>query len=312
MLWNIILFFIGFYILVKGDNLLVDGSSSLARKLNVSSIVIGLVIAGIGTSIPEFAVSFIANLTGKGDIGLGTIIGSNTFNILFILGVSALFFPLTMKKYWVDRDLIWNIVAVLAAALFAFFGDGQISRWEGFLMIAIFSIWLYLVLKNEGREKEEQQEWKIAALPLSIFMILGGLVGVILGGNWVVDGAALMAKELGFSDALIGLTIVGIGTSLPELAVTFVAAYKKRPGLALGNIIGSNVFDFLMVLGVAALAKPVLFPSHLFIDISVTLFATAFLFSSMFMGKRYVLKRWQGFGFVLLYIIYIIFLVGRG
>jgi len=310
---EIVLFFIGFYILIKGANFLVDGSSSLARKLNISSIVIGLVITGIGTSIPEFAITFIGNLTNKSDISLGTIIGSNTFNILFILGVSALFFPLTIKKIWVHRDLVWNIIAVFTVVLLVTINNYRISRIEGLLMLTIFSIWLYFVIKKETNETEEQKEWKIVTIPLSVFMILSGLVGVIVGGNWIVDGASVIAQRLKISDALISLTVVSIGTSLPELAVSLVAAYKKRPGLALGNIIGSNIFDFLMILGFASFIKPISFSTDLFIDILITLFSTLLLFISMFVGKqKYILERWQGFIFILIYIVYLIFLINRG
>jgi len=310
---EIVLFFIGFYILIKGANFLVDGSSSLARKLNISSIVIGLVITGIGTSIPEFAITFISNLTNKSDISLGTIIGSNTFNILFILGISALLFPLPIKKIWVKRDIVWNMIAVFIVAFLVIINNYQISRIESLLMLTIFSIWLYFVIKKESHETEAQQEWKMIALPIALFMILGGLIGVIVGGNWVVDGAVAIAQKLNISNSLISLTIVSIGTSLPELAVSLVAAYKKRPGLALGNIIGSNIFDFLMILGFASFIKPISFSNHLFIDILITLLSCVLLFVSMFIGKeKYTLKRWQGFIFVLFYILYLIFIINRG
>jgi len=310
---EIVLFFIGFYILIKGANFLVDGSSSLARKLNISSIVIGLVITGIGTSIPEFAITFISNLTNKSDISLGTIIGSNTFNILFILGISALLFPLPIKKIWVKRDIVWNMIAVFIVAFLVIINNYQISRIESLLMLTIFSIWLYFVIKKESHETEAQQEWKMIALPIALFMILGGLIGVIVGGNWVVDGAVAIAQKLNISNSLISLTIVSIGTSLPELAVSLVAAYKKRPGLALGNIIGSNIFDFLMILSFASFIKPISFSNHLFIDILITLLSCVLLFVSMFIGKeKYTLKRWQGFIFVLFYILYLIFIINRG
>jgi len=267
MFLTLLLFFIGFYILIKGANFLVEGASSLARRLNISSLVIGLVIAGIGTSIPEFATSFLANLSGRGGIGLGTIIGSNTFNILFILGISALSFPLTFKPVWVERDLIWNIIAVLAVAAFVFpFSDGTISRLEGLFMLILFFFWLYRTVRySESEDLNLADPPRVIAFPLVLVLIVSGLLGVILGGKWVVDGAALMARELGIAEGLVGLTVVGIGTSLPELAVTFVAALKGRPGIAVGNIIGSNIFDFLMILGFGALVSPLMFPPELFL-----------------------------------------------
>jgi cation:H+ antiporter len=310
---TILLFFVGFYILIKGANFLVDGSSSLARKFNLPSLVIGLVIAGIGTSIPEFAISFIANLQSNTSIGLGTIIGSNTFNLLFILGATAFFFPLKMKKEWVDRDLVWNVVAVAIALFFAgLLGAGTISRPEGVLLLLVFFIWIFKAVHEKEKSPEDNRNLRILTLPLTSIMIIGGLVGVILGGKWVVDGAVEIAAWLGIPGALIGLTIVGIGTSLPELTVSFVAAFKKRPGLALGNIIGSNIFDFLMILGFAAVIKPIIFPNELLIHAVVTLVASFFLYGLIILsGKKYTLERWHGLVLVLFYILYVLSMVGQ-
>lgn len=312
MFLNLILFFVGFYILIKGANFLVDGASSFARKLNIPSLVIGLVIVGIGTSIPEFATTFIANLTDKPEIGIGTIIGSNIFNMLFILGVSSLFFPLALKQYWVDRDLIWNIMAIAIASFFIVSDGGTISRLEGLFLLIVFGIWLYLVIKKHKDEKEEQAVWKTTTWPLAMVMIIAGFIGVILGGKWVVDGATIIARELHMSESFIGLTIVGIGTSLPELIVSFVAAYKKQIGIAFGNIIGSNIFDFLMILGVSALTKPIIVAPQFITDTIIVLLSAAFLYSSMFVREQYILKRWQGLAMIFLYILYFVYLIGRG
>jgi cation:H+ antiporter len=297
MFLTLLLFFIGFYILIKGANFLVEGASSLARRLNISSLVIGLVITGIGTSIPEFATSFLANLSDREGIGFGTIIGSNTFNILFILGISALIFPLTFKPVWVERDFIWNIIAVLVVAAFALpFSDGTISRLEGLFMLILFFFWLYRTVHySESEDSDRVDPPRAIALPLALVLIMSGLLGVILGGKWVVDGAAIMARELGMAEGLVGLTLVGVGTSIPELAVTFVAALKGRPGIAVGNIIGSNIFDFLMILGFGALVSPLMFPPELFFDIIVTVLSAALLYGFMYIGEYFVLKRWQGF-----------------
>jgi cation:H+ antiporter len=314
MFFTLLLFFVGFYILIKGAGFLVDGSSSLARRFHISNLVIGLVIAGIGTSIPEFSISFIANLFGEGEVGLGTIIGSNTFNILFILGVSALFFPLRLKPEWVHRDMAWNIIAVFVAASFAIpLGDGTLSRFEGFFMLALFSFWLYVTIKKSNSVNyEEGEPFRVLTFPIAAGLILAGLLGVILGGKWVVDGAVLIARELGMSEGLIGLTIVGIGTSLPEFAVTFVAALRGQPGIAVGNIIGSNIFDFLMILGFGALIRPIDFPPHLFLDMIITMLSASILYGFMFMGEIYVLKRSQGLFLIFLYVIYVLYVIGRG
>lgn len=313
MFFTSLLFFVGFFILIKGANFLVDGSVVFARKFNVSPLVIGLVIVGIGTSIPEFAISYLSNLAGESDMALGTIIGSNTFNILFILGVCALFFPLAMRKEWVARDMIWNMIAVSIPLIIAVpLADTVISRGEGFLMVLLFGYWLYIVIKESNSIVEHEKEIRVVALPIALLLMGAGFFGVILGGKWVVDGAAAIARELGVSEKMIGLTIVGIGTSLPEFMASFVAAYKKQASIAVGNIIGSNIFDFLMIMGVAAMTKPIVFPSNLFIDILVTLFATALLYGAMFIGRKYILKRWQGALFILAYLAYLGYLAVRG
>lgn len=314
MFLTLVLFITGFYILIKGANWLVDGSVALARFLKISSLVIGLVIAGIGTSLPEFAVTFIANLTGAGDVGLGTVIGSNTFNILFILGVSALFFPLTLHPHWVHRDLMWNVVAVLMVAAFAVpLAGGVITRVEGAVLLLMFAVWLYWsIAKSNHAEPPEDASYRMIALPIAVSLTLAGFIGVLLGGKWVVDGAVVIARELGLGEAMIGLTIIGIGTSLPELAVTFVAAFRGQPGIAIGNIIGSNIFDFLMIIGASALARPIVFSPHLFPDIIVTALAAAVIYGFMFMGEPYVFKRWQGLLSVLAYGLYAAYLVTRG
>lgn len=306
---TIILFFLGFYILIKGASFLVDGAVSFAHKFKISHIVIGLVIVGIGTSIPEFAITFVANLLGKNDVGIGTVIGSNTFNILFILGFCALLFPLTLKEIWVKRDLVWNIGAVIFSATLAL--DGQISRLDGFFMLIIFILWLFHVLKESKNNKDnnETEKFHIVALPIAILMTLAGFLGVIFGGKWIVDGAVEFAKSFGINETIIGLTILGMGTSLPELAVSLTAAYKKQPGIAIGNIIGSNIFDFLMILGVSSVVRPILFPKNLLWDLGLTLFSAILLYIFMFTGERHTLNRFEGFLFIAIYIVYLVLII---
>lgn len=320
MFITIVLFFVGFYILIKGSNFVTDGASLLATKLNISTWVIGLLIVGIGTSIPEFSISVISNLLGEGEIAFGTIIGSNTFNILFILGASAILFPLTFKKRWVRRDLVSNIFAIIIASLAGIYSllgksDFIISRIEGFIMLILFCIWVYYSLKKPDDTSTDNIDNRVTlafTLPVMVFMILAGLIGVILGGKWVVDGAIEIAKNLGMSEKLIGLTIVGIGTSLPELAVSLSAAYKKQVGIAVGSIIGSNIFDFLMILGFSAVLSPVVLNPELYIDVFVTLMSAAVLAALMFLGKRYVLTRPKGVLLIAVYILYLVYLAVRG
>lgn len=305
---TVFLFFIGFYVLIKGAGFLVDGAVVFAHKFKISHIVIGLVVVGIGTSIPEFAITFVANLLGNKEIGLGTVIGSNTFNILFILGFCALLFPLTLKETWVKRDLVWNIGAVLFAGVLAI--DGKLSGLDGLIMLVVFISWLIHVTR-EGKNNHEQNKetFHIVTIPIAMLMMAAGFVGIILGGKWVVDGAVAIARSFGMSEALIGLTIIGIGTSLPELTVSAIAAYRKQPGIAVGNIIGSNIFDFLMILGASALVKPILFPKNLFFDLVVTLFSAILLYVFMFTGQRHTLKRFEGFVFIAIYIAYLAYII---
>lgn len=307
---SIFLFLVGFYILIKGANWLVGGASSLAVRLGVSNFVIGLVIVGIGTSIPEFATFFVGHLSGENEIALGTIIGSNTFNILFILGLSSLVVPLVFKPNWVKRDLLWNIIAVSVPLVLIISSDWLLTRWSGLFMLVLFAWWMIAVIKKPNEEASGEKSLQVIALSVSAGLILAGLLGVILGGKWVVDGAVEIAKLAGVSERLIGLTIIGIGTSLPELSVTFMAALRRQPGIAIGNIIGSNIFDFLMILGVGAMFKPILFPLDIGVDMVITLLSAAALYGFMYIGERFILKRWQGLLLVIFYILYLAY-IGR-
>lgn len=314
MALSLILFAFGFWILIKGANILVDGASSLARRLGVSSFVIGLVIVGIGTSIPEFAVAFLGNLIGEADISLGTIIGSNTFNLLVILGLAAIIRPLEFQPAWVGRDLVWNAVAVALAGLTVLDGAGpaEITRGEGVVLILAFLLWIILALRQPPDDGERSGSFHSIALPLSALMIAAGLAGVFLGGKWVVDGAVAIAGALGMSSAFVGLTIVGIGTSLPELAVSLTAVWRRQAGIAAGNIIGSNIFDFLLIIGASAVTRTIAFPTALAPDIALTFGVSVLLIVLLSVGGRYTLRGWQGFGFVLLYLLYLAYLAIRG
>lgn len=305
MFLKILAFFLGFYILIKGADLLVKGGSVLAHRLKVSPLVIGLLIAGIGSSIPEFATSFIGNLVNHPNISLGVIIGSNIFNMLFILGFSALFTEIKFKPHWVDRDLFLNVIVILIS-LFFMFTNYQISRIEGLLMFLFFLFWIYLVLKHKKDEIEEKQEWQFIALPLSGLMVVGGLLGTIFGGKLVVDGAQVIAQELGVLESVVALIIIGVGTSLPEFVITLVAALKKESALALGNVIGSNIFDFLMILGFSAIFKPILVDKIFIFETLIALFSALFLYGALLVGEKYVLKKWEAFLMILIYLIYLI------
>lgn len=313
----IVLFFLGFYILIKGANILIRGASSIANILGLSPWFIGMVIVGIGTSIPEFSIN-VASVFNGNNIGLATIIGSNTFNILFILGISALFVPLVFRREWIVRDLPINMLAVLVAAaaiLLPFFGDTElhgISRLEGAVLTVLLFVWIFFMLRRKSTLSGDGDVQAFSWTTSLVFIIVG-LVGVFFGGKWVIDGAAVMADLIGVSSSLVGFTVVAIGTSMPELAVSVVATFKRQTSIAIGNVIGSNIFDFLGILGITALIRPVSVVDKLQFDIFATFLATLLLFAAAyFIGKRFTIGRVEGVVFVLCYLIYFAFLFLRG
>lgn len=320
MIFTYTLFFVGFAALIKGADLLVDGASSLARRLGVSALVVGLTIVAFGTSTPELIVNIFASIKGNTDIAIGNILGSNIANILLILGISAVIYPLAVKKGTVWKEIPFAFLAVIVLALMvndAFIDNGLFSgltRIDGFILISFFIIFLYYVFGISKAEPADAVETTplIHSLWRSSLMVGGGLVGLVVGGKWIVDGAVAIATGLGVSEALIGLTVVAVGTSLPELATSAVAAYKKDVDIAVGNIVGSNIFNIFWVLGVSAVIRPLPFSQTLMSDVFITVIATFLLFASLFIGKRHILERWQGIGFIVLYVGYVTYLVIRG
>ncbi len=317
MIGDILFFSVGFLILVKGSSILIDGASSLARLFKVSSWIIGVIIVGIGTSIPEFSIN-LASVFRQADIGVGTIVGSTTFNILFVLGTAAIISPLAMRPAWVKKDFAIAALAILVAAWLAFWHvAGQpffigITRAEGLVLFLLFLVWLWFEMRYERRRGADEAPAKVFTIFTSWLMIIIGVAGVALGGKWVVDGATTLARAFGASEALIGLTLVSAGTSIPEFFVTINAVIKKQTGLAVGNIVGSNIFNFFGIFGVVSIIKPLSFSAGFTFDMAVAFAATLLLIAYMFMGDRYILKRWHGVVFLLIYITYIIFLLNRG
>ena len=313
---SLILFFTGFYILIKGAKILIDSAISIARIFNISNWFTGVVIVGIGTSIPEFSIN-IASVFNNSPVGISAIIGSNTFNILFILGVSALFYPISMKKEWVIKDFLFNIIAVVVSAvviIFPLFGKSGflgVERIEALFLLTLFIGWS-LYMFNRKIDDEKNVDYKIFSAFSSFVMIIVGFIGVFVGGHWVVDGAETIAVFFNASPALIGLTIVAAGTSLPELTVSMVALFKRRTEIAVGNIIGSNIFDFLGILGITALFRPIVVPSSAQFDIFATLGSVFLLFALTFIGRKYILSRIEGLIFIIGYILYLFFIIWRG
>lgn len=312
-----ILFIIGFIILIKGAGLLVDGASSLAKKLKISALVIGLTVVAFGTSMPELFVNLFASFQGKAEIAIGNILGSNIANILLILGISAIIYPLTVTKGTVWKEIPFSLLAALTMGIMANdvlidkSGSNVLTRIDGLVLIGFFIIFLYYtfgIAKNQNPDDKENNV-KIYKTTTSLMMIILGLGFLALGGKWIVDGAMALATLLGVSQSLIGLTIVAVGTSLPELATSAVAAYKKNSDIAVGNIVGSNIFNIFWVLGLSALIKPLPFTPSSGLDIGMTVFATLLLFLWMFIGKKRVLQPWQGMVFLMIYFAYILILI---
>ena len=303
----------GFVSLIFGANWLVDGASSLAKKHHISDLAIGLTIVAFGTSAPELVVNAIASYEGYSDIVLGNIIGSNNFNLFIILGVAGLIFPISVQSSTVWREIpISFFVAVILLLIGneVFISDyPQISRFDGLLLITLFALFLFYVYKQMKTEETatialaEKSNIKIWAL------IFGGLVGLIIGGQLVVSNSIELATSLGISEKIIGLTIVAAGTSLPELVTSIVAALKKNSDIAIGNVVGSNVFNILLILSVSAFIKPISYNANFNLDIVILLGGTLFLFIAMFTGKRKKLDRCEAGLLLSFYLVYTIYLV---
>ncbi len=324
----IVIFFLGLFILVKSSDYLVDGASSIAGKFKISPIVVGLTIVAFGTSAPELVVSITSALSGSTDIALGNVVGSNIFNILFILGVSALIYPISLKKNTVWKEIPFSLLAVL---LLLFFGaslaidKGQfidiyglstltvLGKSYGLTLLSIFVVFMYYVFgiaKTTGDiDNVEIKEMPIWKSSLTVFL---SLIFLSLSAKFLVtDSAIAIAKILGVSEALIGLTIVAVGTSLPELATSVTAAVKKNSDIAIGNVVGSNIFNILFVLGSTLMIKDVPINGQNVFDIIFLVFTTVFLFISVFVLQKFKLNKIEGISMIILYIAYTVFIINR-
>ena len=311
-----ILFIIGFILLIKGADVLVDGASSIAKKLNIPAIVIGLTIVAFGTSAPELIVNIFASARGNTDIAIGNILGSNIANILLILGISAVIYPLATKKNTVWKEIPLSLLAVVILGVMASDAliDGGafsgLTRTDGLVLLSFFVIFMYYTF-GIARVRGEAADTDIRELGRmrSSLYIIGGLAGLAIGGKWIVDGAVKIAESFGVSQSLIGLTIVAIGTSLPELATSAVAAYKKQTDIAIGNIVGSNIFNIFWILGVSSIIRPLPFGADSRVDIAMTIVSSLLLFMIMFIGKKHIVEKWQGALMIAIYIGYVSYVI---
>ena len=292
MILNILFIVIGIVLVLWGADRLTDGAVAVAEKMKMPQIVIGLTIVAMGTSMPEFCVSLISALKGTSDLAVGNIVGSNIFNTLLIVGVSALVAPMSIMKTTVRKDIPFALVA--SALLLIMCLDGDISRIDAAILFVMFLIFMYITLRGakvQGTDVEEKEK-KPMATWLSVVWILVGLACLIGGSNLFVDGATAVATKLGVSEAVIGLTIVAGGTSLPELATSVVSARKGNSGIAIGNVLGSNVFNILAILGLTGVISPMTLKGITMTDLSMMVISIILIW--LFSFTKYKIERWEG------------------
>lgn len=316
MIIQILLLILGLGLLIKGADWLVEGASTFAKKKNVSNLAIGLTIVAFGTSAPELVVNVFASYQGHQDIVFGNIIGSNNFNLLVILGVAGLISPLVVQSSTVWKEIPISFVAALLLLFLAndYLSEGPdvLSRLDGAVLLLLFAFFLFYVYKQLKNAPEESNSFTSDMSTAKIWgLILVGLAGLVIGGRLVVDNAMEMAATLGVSEKIIGLTIVAAGTSLPELATSVVAAMKKNNDIAVGNIIGSNIFNIFFILAISALVRPIPYDSIFNNDLYLLFGGTAFLFIAMFSGRRKKLDRWEAAVLLTAFILYTGFLIWK-
>jgi cation:H+ antiporter len=312
----LLLLILGFVLLIIGADKLVEGSSGLAKNLKIPNIVIGLTVVAFGTSAPELVVNAFSSYNGHTDLVMGNVLGSNIFNIAAILGASALFKLLIVKRNTTWLEIPFNLLAISVACILALdflIGSGtdnSITRADGLILLAFFVIFIIynIELAIKGSEEFDDIEESMTNLKAMLFFV-GGMAGLVIGGKLIVDNAVEIAIDMGISERVIGLTIVSIGTSLPELAASIVAVRKGKVDIAVGNVIGSNIFNICLVLGVSGVINTIHVPDASFFDIYFNILLGILLFAFVFIGKARSIQRYEGLAFVLIYVAYIVHLV---
>lgn len=309
----------GFFFLVKGADIFVEGSSSIAKKFHVPSIIIGLTIVAMGTSLPEAAVSVTASLANQNTLAVSNVVGSNIFNLMVVIGMCAVLTPVAVQRETLKRDFPFSVICAILLLILGWIGPMQLGHGDGAIFLILFAIFLGFMIKSalqanrEGKNAVEDtaeiEGMKIMPLPKSLLFIVIGAAGIILGGDVVVNSASNIATRLGMSETLVGLTIVSIGTSLPELVTSVVAARKHEVDMALGNAIGSNIFNILMVLGIAGAISPIAFLTENIIDIVVLLVFSLIVWVFAWTKKK--LNRGEGAVMLLLYAAYMVYICIR-
>lgn len=316
-----LLFAIGFVMLIKGADLLVDGASSIAKRYGLSDMVVGLTIVSFGTSLPELIINILSSMQGQSELAIGNVFGSNVANLLLILGVTALICPLPIKRNTILTEIPFSLIATLLVGFLAnatLLNNREelfISRLDGGILLfffVLFMVYIYNIAKTNKDEVLPDDNTPMMPVNKSVLYIALGAAGLFIGGKWVVDGAIGMAQSLGLSESFIGLTVVAIGTSLPELVTSAVAAYRRNIDIAVGNVVGSNIFNLLWILGISAIINPLPFDVVNNSDIVMMIFASTLLILAMPIGKRNAIDRLNGIFFLLVYFSYIGYLIMRG
>lgn len=324
ILLNVVLLLVGFVALIKGADFFVEGSAAVAKKLHVPGVIIGLTIVAMGTSAPELAVSISAGLTGSNEIAISNVIGSNIFNLIVVLGVCAVMAPVAVDKSIMKRDFPFSIAITLLLAVFisdmiltgkSAITDtqaraGGISRWEALIFIILFAVYILITVRSAIKNRQTQQEEieDMSGIKCAVY-ILGGIAAVVIGGQLVVNSAREIALFCGMSETLVGLTIVAIGTSLPELVTSIVASSKGQNGMAVGNVVGSNIFNILLILGVSSFIHPISAGMFSLIDICILLVMNVCVFIFATTGKK--INRYEGAAMVLMYVAYTAYAIIR-
>lgn len=318
MVLQIFILLAGLLLILFGANWLVDGSSSIAKRFGISEFVIGLTIVGIGTSTPEMVVSFLSSFQGKADMAIGNIVGSNIFNTMMILGVTALISPLVITKSNLKKDIPLNIIVTVLLIIlgmnFTLFGKGQdqLSRIDGAILLAVFAWYIWTSFRSDaGDSGEDGESIKAYKTGISVLLIVAGLAGLIIGGRLFVNSATELAKMFGVSDKFIAITVMAAGTSMPELATCVVAALKGRGQLALGNVLGSNISNILLILGGAALINPLSFTGMTPVDLGAVLISALFILTSAYLFKKRQLDRFEGAILLLMEVGYMWYLIAN-
>ena len=315
---NAIFLVVGLILLIKSADFLVDGAASLAKKWGMSGLLIGLTVVSFGTSLPEVLVNILASLKGSSDIGMGNIVGSNISNTLLVLGITAFFAGgLKVNKSIIKKQIPFSILAVIVLFVLANGtlingSGGGLFRSDGIILISFFIIFLYMTFSEKNEKEIDEGEFKKRGLLSSWLLTIGGIIGLYFGAELTVSNAEIIARNFGVSEALIGITVIGLGTSLPELAACVAAALKKQAGMALGNIIGSNIFNILWVLGISSIIKPIEYSSMLDLDIAFVALSSIILIPLILMGRKMFLSRGGGVILLILYLQYMVFVAIRG